>query len=89
MRPRPDDEKAESPILYVLFGLLSLVLVAGALAFLFLPPALAAGLVIRGSRAGRPLLVWIGGGLFLVWFALFYRVGKRITSARRSDGDQG
>ena len=47
---RPDDDKARSPVLYVLFGLLSLVMVAVFVAALVLPPMFMHTLLIRGLR---------------------------------------
>jgi hypothetical protein len=79
----PDDEKANSPILYVLFGLLSVGMILGALVLLFFPPAIAAGLFVRGGVTGRPALRWIGGALFAVWLVVFWRVGRRIMSPPR------
>jgi hypothetical protein len=80
---RPDDEKASDPILYVVVGLASLVLILLALLLLFFPPVFAAGLVVRAGRGGRPALRWIGIALFAVWFVAFYLVGRRVMAPRR------
>jgi hypothetical protein len=47
-----DDERADRPVRYVGVGLLSLLAIAAAMALLFLPPAFAAGFILRG----RPVL---------------------------------
>jgi len=81
-RPRvvTDDERSESPGLYVLVGLASIALVALALTFLVVPPALAAHLVIRAERSGAPLLRWAGLLLMGIWFVLLLLLGRRVMS---------
>jgi hypothetical protein len=81
-RPRvvTDDERSESPGLYVLVGLASLALVALSLTFLVVPPALAAHLFIRAQRSGEPLLRWAGVALMGVWFVLLLLIGRRVMS---------
>lgn len=81
---RPDDEKATSPILYVVFGLLSLVMVGIFLAALFLPPLFILTLIVRGLRLHRWSLVLAGGVLGLIYFSIFFAMGKRLLSARHT-----
>lgn len=78
-----DDERAPRPARFIAVGLLSLLMLAAALALLVLPPAMAAGLVLRG----RPLLRWIGFALFAVWLCGVTLVGRRLMSARPSGDD--
>ena len=59
-------------------GLASIALVALALTFLVIPPALAAHLVIRAQRGGAPLLRWAGVLLMGVWFVLLLLIGRRV-----------
>jgi hypothetical protein len=73
-----DDERSESPGLYILVGLASLALVALALTFLVVPPALAAHLVIRAQRGGPSFLRWAGIALMSVWFVLLLLIGRRV-----------
>ena len=73
-----DDERSESPGLYILVGLASLALVALCLTFLVVPPALAAHLVIRAQRGGPSFLRWAGIGLMGVWFVLLLLIGRRV-----------
>jgi hypothetical protein len=76
--PVPDDEKATSPVMYVVFGLLSLVLVAMFVAALVLPPMFMYTLIIRGVRAQRPGMLVAGLVLALVYCAILWRVGRRL-----------
>jgi hypothetical protein len=73
-----DDERADRPVRYVGVGLLSLLAIAAAMALLFLPPAFAAGFILRG----RPVLRWIGYGLFAAWLGGLTLAGRRLMSAR-------
>ena len=82
LSPTPDDEKAQSPVLYVMVGLASILMVAVALAALVVPPALAAHFVIRGARSGQPILKFIGLGMFALWFVGFVLVGRRVMAPR-------
>jgi hypothetical protein len=86
--PRPDDEKATDPILYVIVGLASLVLILLGLLLLFFPPVFAAGLVVRASRGGSATLKWIGIALFVAWFIGFYFVGRRVMAPRRPSDEE-
>jgi hypothetical protein len=79
----PDDEKASSPIMYVLFGLLSLVLVAIFVAALVLPPMFTHTLILRGIRSHRPGMLAVGILMALVYFAILWRVGRRLMAPRR------
>lgn len=81
---RPDDEKATSPILYVVFGLLSLVMVGIFLAALFLPPLFIHTLIVRGLRMHRWSLLLAGGILGAIYFTIFFAVGRRLLSARHN-----
>ena len=74
----PDDEKATSPVLYVLFGLLSLVLVALFVAALVLPPLFTHTLIVRGIRTGRPVMWLLGLTLALGYFAAVLAIGRKL-----------
>jgi hypothetical protein len=78
----PDDERSQSPGLYVAVGLLSLGLVALGLAFLVVPPAFAAHLVLRGARAELPWLRVAGYLLFAGWFVALLLLGRRVMGRR-------
>jgi len=80
--PKPDDEKATSPVMYVLFGLLSLVLVALFVAALVLPPLFTHTLIIRGVRSHRPGMLVAGLLMATIYFAILWRVGKRLMGPR-------
>ena len=84
----PDDEKAKSPIMYVLFGLLSLVLVALFVAALVLPPLFTHSLIVRGLRSGRPAMVAAGSALALVYFYVIFSAGKRLMGRPRPLADE-
>ena|SRR5579862_2712379 len=77
-RPEPDDVKATSPIMYVAFGLLSLVLVAVFVAALVLPPLFMHTLIVRGIRAGRPAMLAMGLVIAVLYLLLIFSVGKRL-----------
>jgi len=77
-RPDPDDDKASSPVMYVAFGLLSLVMVAIFVAALVLPPLFMHTLIVRGLRSGRPGMLVVGVLLALFYFAIVFAVGKRL-----------
>jgi hypothetical protein len=51
VKPRPDDPKANSPGLYVIFGLVSLVLLGLAVAGMALPPLFIYAALVRGHTA--------------------------------------
>lgn len=74
----PDDERADHGGSYVGVGLLSLVMVAVFFALFVLPPAFAAGFILRG----RPLLRAVGFGLAGSWLVGVVVVGRRLMSAR-------
>ncbi len=59
-------------------GLLSLVMMAAFVALFALPPAFAAGFILRGRPALRVVGYLLGAG----WFAGIVLVGRRIMSAR-------
>jgi peptidoglycan biosynthesis protein MviN/MurJ (putative lipid II flippase) len=77
---QPDDDKARSPVMYVLFGLLSLVLATVFVAALVLPPLFTHTLIIRGLHTGRPGMLAAGIVMALVYFMVIYSVGKRLMS---------
>jgi uncharacterized membrane protein len=62
----------------VLFGLLSLVMVAVFVAALVLPPMFMHTLLIRGLRNGRYGMVALGALLALVYLMFLWAVGKRL-----------
>ncbi|MSP63210.1 MAG: hypothetical protein EXR72_23295 [Myxococcales bacterium] len=78
-----DDDRALRPASYIGTGLLSLLLFAVILAVLFLPPAFAAGFILRGRA---PLRI-AGFALLLGWFVAIVLVGRRVMAARHSDGE--
>lgn len=86
--PAPDDEKATSPVQYIVFGLLSLVLVAIFVAALVLPPMFTHTLIIRGIRSGRPAMLVAGIVMALIYFAILWRVGKRLMAPRKTDQNE-
>lgn len=75
---KPDDEKATSPGLYVLVGLLSLVLAALFVAALVLPPMFVHTLIIRGVRSGRPAMLALGLLFAAIYMMALWSVGKRL-----------
>jgi hypothetical protein len=78
LSPQPDDEKATSPVAYVLVGLLSLVLVVVFVAALVLPPMFMHTLIIRGVRGSRPGMLAAGLVLAAVYFVTLVGVGRRL-----------
>jgi hypothetical protein len=78
LRPEPDDEKAQSPVAYVLVGLLSLVLVALFVAALVLPPLFMHTLIVRGARTGRPGMLALGLVMAALYFALLVGAARRL-----------
>jgi hypothetical protein len=80
---RPDDEKATSPILYVLVGILSLVLAAVFVAALVLPPMFMHTLIIRGIRSGRPAMLALGLLLAAIYLFVLWAVGKRLMGRQQ------
>jgi hypothetical protein len=83
VRPQPDDEKAQSPILYVIFGLLSLLLAAIFVAALVLPPLFTHTLIVRGLRAERPAMVAAGAVMAAVYLYALSAVGRRLMGPRK------
>ena len=75
---KPDDEKAQSPFLYVAVGLLSLVLAALFVAALVLPPMFMHTLIIRGIRGGRPGMLILGAILLVIYLMMLWAAGKRL-----------
>jgi hypothetical protein len=73
-----DDERANDPARYIGTGLLSLLFVALAIAALVLPPAFAAGFILRGRGAARP----IGAALLVGWFGALVFIGRRLMGAK-------
>ena len=67
--------------MYVLFGLLSLVLVALFVAALVLPPMFMHTLIMRGMRSGRPGMVAVGAVLAPIYFLVVFAVGKRLDGS--------
>jgi hypothetical protein len=82
LSPAPDDEKAGSPVLYVLVGLLSLVLAALFVAALVLPPLFTHTLILRGLRSGRMGMLLLGLVMAAVYLVLLWAVGKRLMGRR-------
>jgi hypothetical protein len=75
---RPDDEKATSPVMYVLFGLLSLVLAALFVAALVLPPLFTCSLLVRGVRTGRAGMLAAGALMAALYLLLFFAAGRKL-----------
>ena len=76
--PQPDDEKATSPVLYVVFGLLSLFLAAVFVAAMVLPPLFIHTLVIRGIRLDKPGMWCTGLALGALYFWGLIMLGRRL-----------
>jgi peptidoglycan biosynthesis protein MviN/MurJ (putative lipid II flippase) len=77
---RPDDERATSPVMYVVVGLLSMVLFAVFVAALVLPPLFMHTLIIRGLRTGRVGMLLLGIAIAAIYLLLLWSVGKRLMS---------
>lgn len=75
---RPDDDKAQSPGLYILFGLLSLVLAAIFIAALVLPPMFTETLIVHGLREDRIGMLLAGIVMAALYFAIILALGKRL-----------
>ncbi len=88
-RPEPDDDKATSPVMYVAFGLLSLVLVAIFVAALVLPPLFMHTLIVRGLRSGRPAMLAMGLLIAVLYLSIVFSVGKRLMGKPRTPPDEG
>lgn len=86
---RPDDEKADSPILYVLFGLLSLVLAAVFIAALVLPPMFMHTLILRGVRSHRPGMLAAGVLVAAIYLLFLWAAGKSLMAPRKAPPDSG
>jgi len=84
VRPPSDDEKANSPILYVAVGLLSLVLVVVFIAALVLPPMFMHTLILRGVRAHRPGMLAAGVLVAAIYFMFLWAAGKRLMAPRQA-----
>lgn len=78
-----DDERADHAGSYIGVGLLSLLLIAVAMAAFVLPPAFAAGFILKG----RPALRVAGYALLCVWLAGMLLVGRRIMAPLPPDDD--
>src|SRR6478752_4906982 len=81
LSPKPDDEKATSPGMYVVFGLLSLFVAA-----LVLPPMFMYTLIVRGVRSHSVGSLVAGLAMFAMYFSIFYKVGKRLMSRPPAEG---
>jgi hypothetical protein len=79
-RPPPDDPRAEQPTRYVLVGLASLVMLAGAVALLILPPLAA----VSAVRRGHPVLAGTLVAGYVLGIAL---VGRKLFSAPQRPRD--
>src|SRR4051812_25320196 len=77
---QPDDDKARSPVMYVAFGLLSLVMIVVFVGALVLPPMFMHTLLIRGARTGRWGMFSLGVLLALLYLAILWATGKRLMS---------
>lgn len=80
LKPRPDDPKANDPTLYVIFGLLSLGLMAIAVAALVLPPMFVYSLMMRHHPIGA---VAVAAG----WVLYIILIGRKLMRARPPEGD--
>jgi hypothetical protein len=78
---KPDDDKAQSPVMYVVVGLLSLVLAALFIAALVLPPMFMHTLIIRGVRTGHPAMTALGALVAAIYLMMLWGLGKRLMSA--------
>lgn len=72
---QPDEPTARDPVQYVLFGLVSLLLWALAIAVIALPPWFAVAYFTRG-RPG------IAAALAVPWLAVMLYLGSRLMRAR-------
>ena len=80
VRAVPDDEKATSPGMYIVFGLLSLVLATLFVAALVLPPLFTHTLIVRGIRTGRTGMLVLGLALAAVYFAMLVAIGRKVMA---------
>ncbi len=80
---QPDDDKAKSPVMYVVFGLLSLVMIVVFVAALVLPPMFMHTLLIRGARTGRWGMFSLGVVLGLIYLLILWVMGKRLMGPKR------
>lgn len=89
LHPKPDDEKATSPIMYVAVGVMSLVLVCVFVAALVLPPLFVETMLVRGLRTERWGMFALGLVGALVYFAIIFALGKRLMGRpkARPDGE--
>jgi hypothetical protein len=76
--PEPDDERAKSPGMYIVVGVLSLVLAALFVAALVLPPMFTYSLIVRGVRSSRPGMLLAGLVMAALYFAVLFSVGRRV-----------
>src|SRR5688572_12936582 len=84
LSPKPDDEKATSPVMYVLVGLLSMVLVVLFVAALVLPPMFMHTLILRGIRSGRPASLVLGLVLALLYLTMLWAVARRLMGRAKN-----
>ena len=77
---QPDDDKAKSPVMYVVFGLLSLVMIMVFVGALVLPPMFMHTLLIRGIRTERWGLFALGVLLAVIYLLVLWAIGKRLMS---------
>ncbi len=84
LHPKPDDDKATSPVMYVAVGVMSLVLVCVFVAALVLPPLLIETMLVRGLRSERWGMFAMGviGALF--YFAMIVAAGRRIMGRQKA-----
>jgi hypothetical protein len=85
---KPDDEKATSPLLYVLVGLLSLVLAVVFVAALVLPPMFMHTLILRGLRNDRYGMLALGLLLGVLYLSLIWAAGKRLMGRPKPKTDE-
>jgi hypothetical protein len=78
MRPRPDDPKANDPTLYVIFGLLSLVLIALAVGALVLPPMFVYSLMTHHHPIGAVAVA-------AAWVFYIILIGRKLMKPRAPD----
>jgi hypothetical protein len=75
LKPRPDDPKANDPTLYVIFGLLSLVLIALAVGALVLPPMFVYSLMTHHHPFGAIALA-------AAWVLYIILIGRKLMKPR-------
>jgi len=80
LKPRPDDPKANDPTLYVIFGLLSLVLIALAVGALVLPPMLVYSLMTHHHPIGAVALA-------AAWVVYIVLIGRKLMKPRPPENE--